>query len=387
MSVAKPIEYTDALLSWVSILTGIESKRVVDALQCVRGWKISHVTRLLVDTPSIDHAVASVLLVEGISKLTARSIPETKLLSKLRRDPDFWPAWVEIRAATLLARLIVPDGQIAVEAFDASVTHPDFVITGNGGSAQGVECKAIGLSDAEVDFCRRMNPALDALIPAKGLVTLHAYLDTVRVDTASLPRAELDADAAATADDFPHFPEGLAGVVVVGHRGEVNYRRRAWVRIRDEICSQLQTSEGGWAALHWNNGTNVTGLTDDVDWDALPGHLEGIILFGDAVAFPQPELHSFCFILPRGSGREGQMLFESSVDKEFAKRLFDRFDRSSGVRPMVLVDQATRVGGLALQLLRRDFRNRIVPFNFLVDADPENIANIYSGRRLGDATF
>lgn len=48
---------------------------------------------------------------------------------------------------------------------------------------------------------------------------------------------------------------------------------------------------------------------------------------------------------------------------EFATLVLERFERSSGVR-------ATLLHGGRQELIRRDGKKRIVPFNLLLDADP-----------------
>jgi hypothetical protein len=370
MPIRLPSAYDDLLLDWVLKLTGVEPGRVRDAVDRVAKWKIGHVSRLLIDRPSVDSAVAVTLLAEALAALTTMSVPESKLLSKLRRDPDVWPTWAELRAATLLSRLLIPQGHFAFEPGGTASAQPDFLLTTEDGTSSGVEFKAIGLSDEEVDFCRRMSPALDALLPTHGLVTLHAALDTERVRIETLQRSQLEADASSAAESFPHFPSGLAGVIIPGHLGEENYRRRLSRRVRDEISAQLVTTSGGLAALYWTNGTDMASLADSIVWDELPAHLDGIIVVGDAVAFPQPTIHSFCFIIPRGSDPSGEELVMSSVSPDFARSVMRRFDDSSGVRPMLLVDQSDRARSGSLELLRRDHRARILPFNFVIDVDP-----------------
>jgi hypothetical protein len=382
MTVRLPSTYDDQLLAWVERLTGVGSDRVRDAVSRAARWKIGHVNRVLIHRPSIDGAVAVTLLTEALVSLTTKNVPESKLLSKLRRDPDVWPTWAELRAAALLSRLLVPKGHFAFEPGGTASAQPDFLLTAETRTSSAIEFKAIGLSDEEVAFCQRMSPALEALLPRHGLITLHAALDTERVRTETLSRSQLDADAAGAADSFPDFPAGLAGVIIPGHLGEGTYRRRLWRRVRDEISAQLVSTSGGWAALYWTNGTDIDSLVDSIVWGELPPHIDGIIVVGDAVAFPQPTIHSFCFMIPRGSDPTGDGLVWSSVDADFAISVMRRFDRSSGVRPMLLVDQSDQPGSGGLELLRRDHERRILPFNFIIDADPHAvIGKRISGRQ------
>jgi hypothetical protein len=330
------------------------------------------VTKVLLKHPSVDTAVALVLLAEAIASLTAKGVPETKLLSKLRRDPEIWPTWAELRAASLLARLIASNGQLRFEPGGTSSAQPDFLITTEDRSS-GIEFKAIGLSYEELQFCERMSPALDTLLPSRGFVTLHAKLDVERIRVETLPKSELDDDAARVADAFPNFPAGLAGVVIAAHGGERKYRRRLLKRVYDEVCRQLARTNGGWAALYWTNGSDIQTLTESIRWDELPRHLEGLIIVGDAVAFPQPTIHSFCFILPRVNQKTGDELILSSVDPDFAEKVMQRYERSSGVRMILLADRRDRGNAEGVELLRRDHSRGILPFNFLLDVDPRNV--------------
>ena len=106
---------------------------------------------------------------------------------------------------------------------------------------------------------------------------------------------------------------GFSGVIIVGHLGEDNYRRRLWRRVRTEISAQLRSTTSGYAALYWTNGTDLDALADSIVWEELPSHLEGIILVGDAVAFPQPTIHSFCVLIPRDRDPSGDEVVLSSV--------------------------------------------------------------------------
>ncbi len=184
----------DYLLEATKKLTGLDPERVREARERIQGLGIAHVTRVLVDAPSIDAAVAAVLLDDSVTRLIERGIERTKLLSKLRNDRDVWPTWAELRAAQQIASCLADGGELQLEPDRAQGRHADFRVRREGGAPLGeriptgdateisVEFKALGLSEDEASFCQRARLTLDAMKPSAGFVTLHAPLDIQRED-------------------------------------------------------------------------------------------------------------------------------------------------------------------------------------------------------------
>lgn len=82
---------------------------------------------------------------------------------------------------------------------------------------RAVEIKAVGLSDEEVDFCRRMDPALDVVIPPFGITTIHSPLDAKPPKwTGGLADANR-LQAARAAATVPKYPPGLSAAAIVAH--------------------------------------------------------------------------------------------------------------------------------------------------------------------------
>lgn len=100
-----PLAGNEDLVMWTKILTGLNEGRVRDASRHIASWGIRHLNRELLAAPSVDHAVAAVRLSDAFQSLSAAGVPETKILAKLRRDYEVWPAWAELRAADLLLRI------------------------------------------------------------------------------------------------------------------------------------------------------------------------------------------------------------------------------------------------------------------------------------------
>ena len=359
--------YDDDFLRWVEILTGTLPARVRDAVKHVESWGMHHVDAELLTHQSLDNAVATTWLSEAVLELQHKGIPESKLLAKLRNDIEIWPTWAELRAAVLLLRVTGNNSLFQLEADKRTGKHADFRVVVQGESTPlDIEFKALGLSDEETNFCRRVAPAMDALLPAQGLVHLHAYLDLQRVPLHGIDFATLNADALKRARNVPNFPDGLAGVTIVSHHGETNYARRLSRRLQKEIVRQIGSEATGWAAFYWTNGATVSTLLNHVRWSEIPERIVGIILVGDAVAFPHDNIHSFRFIVPRGAAPDTQGVFVSSNPTDLGRLVMQRFETSSGVRPTLL--RAT-TDGQARELLRRDGSRRILPFNLLMDKD------------------
>ena len=361
--------YDNSFLDWVEKLTGLESSRVDDAIQKVQSWGIGHINHELLSISSIDNAVALTLLSEAIEELRCFDIPESKLMAKLRQDRHVWPTWAELRAATLLLRVSEQGTLFQLEADRSAGKHADFRFTSSTGVSASIEFKAIGLSDEEYSFCRRVAPAPDFLLPPYGLLTLHAQLDLNRVPLDDSKLAEMHANAAKASAIVPDYPNGLGGVTIVGHGSEASYNRRLRLRLRNEVLRQIPKSGDAWAAFYWTNGTPISSLISELRWEEFPQGLAGIILLGDAVAFPHANIHSYIFIIPRGAVLGGQKIVSSEVSENLARLVAERFENSSGVRPTLLSATENR---RRVELLRRDGSRRIMPFNLLMDKDLDN---------------
>lgn len=354
--------YDDTLLTWVQGLLGLDKVRVEAAASNVAAWNIAHLNHEFFSRPDIDNAVAVTQLCDAVLLLERAGIPKTKLIAKLRRDKDVWPTWAELRAAALLLR--VTNGQLQLEVNRQLGKHADFLLSLENGAPISIEFKAIGLSDEEAEFCTRVAPVLDEVLPPEGLVTFHAALDVKPIHIKPAQLAEIHASAAAAAKNVANYPKGLSGVTVVGHGGEANYTRRMRLRLLNEIAKQIPPRDEGWAAFYWTNGAPSGSLLRTIQPGDLPPGLAGIILLGDAVAFPCPSMHSFVFISPAGAE---STILRSGVDDKFAGRVLQRFEASSGVRADLL---STTDGQIRRNLIRRDGSRRILPFNLLMDSDP-----------------
>lgn len=361
------MNFDDELLRWVETLTSLPPDRVREAWARVESWKIAHVIREFEFRPTLDSAVAVTLLAEGIQELRAAGVPESKLMAKLRRDPDVWPTWAELRAAVLLHRVADREIQFHLEP-DRRAKHADFRFSIPGTTRSvDVEFKALGLSDEEVAFSRRVAPALDYLVPSTGLATFHSRMNLERFPLESIDRDAISAEASESCRNVPGYPPGLAGACIVGHYGEQNYAERLYRRFRDEIALQLPDGAQGWAAFYWTNGAPLRTILTRLRWSDTPENIAGLVLVGDALAFPSANIHSFTFIAERGADSEIVAQVASTNTTDLGRLVLERFEASSGVRPTLLRDNQ-----LHRDLLRRDGTRRILPFSLLLDKDPPN---------------
>jgi hypothetical protein len=359
--------FNDLLLNWVEKLTGLQTTRVQDAIQCAVSWRIDHIQRELIDRPSIDTAVATTLLVEAVDKLTCAGIPANRIMTKLRRDVEVWPTWAELRTAALLLRT-PPEGRpiLRLEPHRRSGKHCDFqFVSLDDKETLNIEFKAIGLSDEEAAFYRRVASYLDPLLPSAGLFHLHTRLtfNSIPLDAPALSNYHAGATRWLT---HPYYPAGLAGVEVIGHERESNYPRRLRLRLI-EALSQVPRNEAAYAAFYWTNAASRETICEHLNWKLIPENILGILLVGDCVAFPHPRIHSYILMIPRDSQSSSGNLVRSSVSEEDASFVIKRFERSSGLRPVLLT--ATTSEG-TIELLRRDGSRRILPFNLLMSEDP-----------------
>jgi hypothetical protein len=131
-----------------------------------------------------------------------------------------------------------------------------------------------------------------------------------------------------------------------------------------------------------------------------PENVLGVTLIGSTVAFPHPDIHHFLMwgivresedeqqdtfyseISPEPS--EPQLSLSSAVSEEVGRAVFDRVDRSAGVRASVV--RASVLGEKQPRnVLMRDGTQRILPYVLLIDPDPTHLlaASDLEGRTPG----
>jgi hypothetical protein len=379
-------------------LTGLVPDRVSEAQERIRALGIPHVTEVLVDTPTIDAAVAAFLLDDSFQGLLGLGIERTKLVSKLRNDRDVWPTWAELRAARQIASYVAEGGEIELEPGRAEGSQADFRIRRDEGSIFGdviptgdwtevsIEFKAVGLSDDEASFCRRARATLDALSPSSGFVTLHAPFDIDRDDIwmNRAMRREGEREAVRLSRSQPAHTLALSGAVVVAQGSESSYLNRLRARFT-EALSQLPDDHPCLVAFHWSNGAPFAHVGDLLNEVERPDNVVGIALLGSAVAFPLPDIHHFImFGFARESDDDRDDVFYSDIDpeageetvalysrvsEEVGRAVFDRVDRSAGVRASVVRMSASGERH-PTEVLRRDGEQRILPYVLLISPDP-----------------
>lgn len=128
------------------------------AVEKVRSWRLPPIEKELLRRPSVDTAVATALLAEGVEQVVeqvvAHGAEETQLLAKLRRDPYPWPPWAEIRAASILVNSYGEAVRVTLEPGRSQGKQPDFrLVMPDAKDGLSIEFKAVGLSDREADYC------------------------------------------------------------------------------------------------------------------------------------------------------------------------------------------------------------------------------------------
>jgi len=358
---------------WTEVLAGIDERRCLDRYDEMVGWGLQRVDQALA-ADTVDAMVAATLLVEGIDRLGEAGVERARLLKKLRTS-EFWATWAEIRIADVLLRSTEEGMSVELEPGRAGGAHPDWRFTYEGGfDGMAVEVKAVGLSDDEVAFCSRMATSFRRLLPKAGLTTVHARIDVEEVTAPGQLRRSNDSRSRRASRTVPGFPMGLRGITVVGHGAEESYRRRIAARVQTAV-RQLPAGDECWVALYWSNGAPLAGVGSAIDWATIPPYVAGIVLVGQGVAFPHREVHCFATSVRRD---EDPVDFEveSLLGDEMsglAKLVLDRFEQSSGVRPTLL-----RVGNR--DLILRDGTQRLLPFNLLMDRDPDELSEPQSKR-------
>jgi len=350
----------------VNALLGLPTDRLRRADETLEELGLTNVSRELLERNDADSVVGALLLAEGLDELMAHGVEETRLLAKLRGDPDVWPTWAELRAASMLAR-DSPDGaRLVFEPDRSRGRHSDYALVWDGGERVSVEFKALGLSDSEAAFCAALGPAVAEIVAQRGLVTIHAP-EAQRVLT--IPHAErrrVEKDAAKKAKNLPvkAFHQISASIAVA--RGAED---RYLVRLRQRLIQaigQLPEAEPSYVAFHWTNGAPSWDIRAALAGADLPDQLSGILLVG-SLAVPG-SFHQYLQILPAPfSDSPGGGIEVHSETPEVAQTLLEVAEGGGGVRAMVVRVPTTDGWG---EFLVRDGSRRILPYNIMWDRDP-----------------
>jgi hypothetical protein len=353
--------HEEAVAHWVSRLWGFPLDRQAAAQQTLTDWGIRHILEELA-APNADAALGAILLVESVTSLVERGVPETKLLSKLRGDPDVWPTWAEIRAAAVLANHTPADANLIAEAVRGAGRHADLTFVWPDGSRHSIEIKALGLSDEEADFSIRMAPLLPSLLPRKGILTMHMQDTATSVHLNRDQRRRQKLEAERRSKYIHPVARALAASVIVGHGTEQNYIRRLSAGFSNAL-GQLSPDEGSWVAFHWSNGAPTEMVRRALATVDVPEFVSGVTLVG-SVAIPGT-LDNFTLMLPAPFEAEstGESEWHSDRSTEEAKGLLQAIDQSGGVRPSYV-----RVPwkGKRFDFIRRVGDRRILPCNLVL---------------------
>jgi hypothetical protein len=359
---------------WTFQLTGLPVDRIEQARATIDAFGIDHLSNELTHRADIDAASAACMLESAIDALKDRGVNENKLIGKLRRDPDVWPSVTELIAGRSVLRFFDPNSEIELDSRPAKAgPNADFRIREPGSkSGVSIEFKSIGLSDVETDFFLRTAPVLPRLCPDSGISTTHIAFENdhpVPVPSRAERRIFAREDRRRQKKLPPHIRE-LHGGIVAAHYTEQRYLER--VRsVVESALRQLNTRDDCWVAIWWSNGAPALSVQQVLSTINLPSQVLGVMLVGAAVALPVPEIHYYDQRLPREELLNGpiELPVVSLEGNPLAEPIFDAFERSTGVRPSLLLDPHG-IRGKRQQLLLRDGSRRIFPFNLLVDADP-----------------
>jgi hypothetical protein len=362
------------LLPWVDALTGIDPDRAHRAIERIAEIRVPALTARLGKPHSVDDVVRAVLLTEDMDELIQRGVQENKLISKLRDAGQFEATWAEMRFASLIAKTADSDVALELESGKAEGAHADVrLVLPEGPPHASIEVKALGLSQSELEFCQRMGPSLDEIIPPVGLVSASASLDgSPPIWTAELGN-QTRIEAAELTRQVPGYPPGLSGAVLIARETEEGYMRRAASRV-ERALHQLPPTDDCWVGLYWTNGAPVRQVVRAIDWEQIPEHVLGLIFAGSVVAFPDRNIHWFTISIARDYTNE-DLLVESMVDNRMAELVLDRTEASAAVRATLLRGEIRRK---RRTILRRDGTERILPFNLILDRDP--VGPLMSGR-------
>jgi hypothetical protein len=363
-----------SVAGWTERLIGLPADEVDAAVTRVAEMELPHLRTQLLGG-DIDGAAGAWMLSEALDRLVDRGIPLVRLQKKLRADPgSFWSTWAEFRIASILLRGLFADAEVRLEEGKSAGAQADFRFVGiDSQLGDSVEVKAVGLSDDELAFCQRARTVLPRVLPGRqGLVHIHGYVD------GAMPRDIKDIRRRATraaeehARQTPGFPKGLRGAVIVGRHSEESYLRRAARKVSSAVRQLPDDGDACWVALYWSNGAPMDDVLATIDWSEIPSRVNGILIVGSGVAFPDRRLHVFQAALAREGANSSQRVQVQSLEtdkQELAELVFARFERSAGVRPTLL-----QIGRRTL--IYRVGQRAIDPYNLLLDADPDPVARM-----------
>jgi hypothetical protein len=331
-----------------------------------------HLDDELVNRNDVDSAATMVMLNSAIQKLVKAGVEESKLQSKLRRDPSIWPGALEIIAGSHILTFYGDDASISMDHGGQGRRNCDFRIAMPGFVEKSIEFKAVGLSEAESGFFQRSAAILPSLCPKLGVAHAHSAIEARLSVERSVPnrkaRREKERAARKRLALLPAEQRTLAAAAVVGHYTEQTYLERARSRIQDAL-GQLDPGDECWVSLWWNNGASSDRLLDLLETIDFPSHVLGIIVTGSAVILGSRQIHHFTQILPRPEVRGDDAGVVSLVDNDLAALVFDIVEQSAGPRPTLIVDPSVK-GPERAAVLFRDGQRSQFPFNLILDSDP-----------------
>ncbi len=355
---------------WAGRLSGLSIETIAGARARLEALGIEHLSAELSRRPDVDAVVGACILVSSLDALIERGVPKTKLVAKLKNDPDVWPSVAEIVAGRLLLPFFEPDAEVEMDRGSRTGgPNADFWLAATG-STEGVrvEFKAVGLSTAETSFFRAAAEVLPHLVLGSGVVTYHLpFSASPRFPTPDKrEREQQQVDNRRIQSRLPEHVRDLRGAVAAGYLTEDSFVARARVRVEAALRQLEGEEEEAWVALWWSNGASLLSLRDALAQIRLPNHVLGLMVVGAAVIVPDPRIHYFHACLPRPDLDDEDRLPVFSLEADpTAAPILSIFERSVGARPTLLVSPDDG----EVPILFRDGSRRIFPFNFMVGPD------------------
>lgn len=356
----------DEDIRWLHRLSGYPEERILAAVERVEAWRIPDLSTKLGSESGADGYLAATMLCQALDWLHEADVDEDRLLAKLRR-PEVWSTWTEIRVAGLAAHLLERVRKVELDVrVGESGRNSDFRFRlGDDTELHRLEVKALGLSAADRQFCRRWAPVLRAVRPAQGICTMHA---NIRSSPRVFTRAErrfMCREAVRSAKRTPAPHDAVSATVVVAQGTRKQYIRRLTAAIAENL-SQLPNTDVGWMAFHWSNGAPVSLVAEAVPQLDLPRHIAGVMLVGSVMMLG----HTHHLLMAGFRNTGGQVVFQSRIDGFDPSPIIERCENSAGVRPTII-----RVpdGRGFKELIVRDGSEAFWPFNILLAPDPLSV--------------
>lgn len=359
---------------WTSRLTGLSAERIGEVRERLDGLGIEHLSAELCRRADIDAVAGACMLASAIDALVNRGVQESKLVGKLRGDRDIWPTVAELIAGRLLLPLFEPDLGLRMDSGPVSSgPNADFRLTsGDSNRGTSIEFKALGLSSVEAEFFREAAAVLQDVVPGSGVTTYHVPFGRGDLIPTFDPveHGRIDAENRQRQRNLPRHIRDLRGAVVAADTPVGAYIGRVRHRV-EAALRQLDPGDECWVAFWWSNAAPLLALRDVLSDLRLPDHVLGLMVVGAGVVVPDPRIHYFHARLPRPelSYGESELPVVSLENDPSAAPILEAFERSSGIRPALLIEPDAEAGGSA-PLLFRDGSRRIFPFNLLVGPDP-----------------